>query len=133
MNTLNFGDFVENLRTTNIPDTQIEIYRKNTIIMQIFKSSDVIRWGWNVNDIKKSGVVISLIFNKHKPENSENHYRFQNSSYFIFFQKQDLKGNDKYVLYTKRDSDEIGMLVADILNKTYDLGDEEVEVFLNSY
>ena len=133
METLDFGSFIENLKVTDIPKTQIEIYRNGVVLMQIFKSSDVIRWGWNVQGLKEGGVVISLLFNKHKPKNDENHLRFKNLIYYEVFQKQDLKGNDEYVMHTSRNADEVGDLVADILNKTYELGDEEVEVFLNSY
>lgn len=132
MTSLDLHDFIENLRTSIIPDTQIDIYRNRIILMQVFKSSDVIKWGWNLVGLDENGIVISLVFNSQKALNEENYRRFKSLECYNTFEKKDTGGGDMYFVFDNRNSNELSFL-GDLLNEVYELENDEIEIYLNSY
>ena len=133
MKTLNLYDFLENLKRTRYPDTQLDIYYSNVVIIQIFNSIDVINWGWKLHNLSEEGIVISLVFNDQKPNNSTNYNRFKGCNLYRLFEKKDMGGGDMYFYFMQESTDAQARLIVELLQNIYNIQGNEIEVYLNSY
>lgn len=114
---------------------QIDFYRGNgQVILQVFKYSDVKKWGIGIDFGNYEGVVFELTFSKSKTNNEQVYMKFINSELFSQFKKFVSIKQDSFFSFIPFDlgNFEIEKFITTLLNELY--GDEtNIEIQLNSY
>ena len=84
-----FEEYVRSLVNSKYPRTQLDVFYKKQIVLQVFNIEDVKRWDSGIKNLlnHEDGILIEVSFNKNKNNNKENFNRFKSRSDFSFFSK----------------------------------------------
>ena len=126
------GSFIE----SNERNLQLDIFRKNgEVLLQMFKQSDVTKWGLDIKVADDMGFVVQLLFHKNKTGNKESYQRFLESNCFNDFKKIDFHGQNAYFMGIPSgvSLDVIEEKLHKILSRVYSFNDDSFDVTLNAY
>ena len=114
---------------------QLDFYRQQQILLQLFKSADALKWGWDVPDLAIGGIVLSLVFNKGKLNNNENQARFAGIKDSLNFIRLDLGQPHMYFKYYPQimDAREVSKEIVYILQYVYDARTDQIDMYLDRY
>ena len=114
---------------------QFDLYSRKQIVLQTYKRYDVRNWGYGIENKIIEDLIVELTFNKQKINNDKNKERFLKSDLCSKFFRFDTIKEDSYWtgIDSKTDIDSIIMIIFEIIDTVYDLGDEKVEFTLNAY
>ena len=121
---------LRDLIESDMPNTQMDIFYADQVIMQIYDQSDVKGWNLPVEIPfgKKGGIVIDLTFNKAKRRNKENLQRFMSSSFFSNFIMLD-EGYAKTFLFpidSQISIKEITQILSKLILEVYDFKENDI-------
>ena len=114
---------------------QLDFHLRNQIIMQVYKLSDVKKWGLDIESQITDNMIVELIFNKQKIDNVNNKKRFLESDLFEKFYKFERIKEDSY--WTGIDSEQeierVEKSILKIVTTVYNLNGEIIRYTLNAY
>jgi hypothetical protein len=128
-------DAVEIFLGSNEANTQLDIFRENgQVMLQVYRYSDVRKWGYGIDFGVDNGYVFELLFNKSKTNNVENYARFQNSELWHEFRTfSDIEQNSFfYFLSINAGQDRFSAFVIKVLNEVYG-NPENIDFQVNIY
>lgn len=123
---------------SNYNNTQMDVYLNENVIMQIYNSTNVKKWGIVDMEIpNEEGIIIDLTFNNNKKNNKENVNRFLSSLAYNRFQKVNLDGGEVYFMYLSVINNNLNDLSGElrsILKEVYNLDETTIiEISVDAY
>jgi hypothetical protein len=126
---------LEDLMNSHYPKTQMDVFYKGQIVLQVFNQSDVKKWSIELPLNEEGGMVINLFFHKNK---EDNHERFKRADFYSDFSLKKLnkgKVNSYYVPISKNvPYKEISNRLQKIILEVYDIEKEEpLEILVRAF
>ena len=130
--------FINSLRKSRYPKTQMDIVYEKQIVLQMFNQKDLDNWELKVpiTSDEDGGVLIALSFNEEKIGNEQNFDRFFRTSFFKDFVSLTHDNTESYFLaYSNSMADsDIAEKVKNILRQVYLIEDKTpLEVFVRAF
>ncbi|MCB9350174.1 MAG: hypothetical protein H6573_22085 [Lewinellaceae bacterium] len=120
---------LKSLITSQFPKTQMDVFHKGLVVLQVFNQSDVKNWSFDIPLNEEGGIVLNLFFNKNKKNNKENYSRFEESPFFKDFIFVELNRGKIKSFYSPipraTPIGEIARMINTIISQVYQIGPGE--------
>lgn len=135
INESNLERALKDLMNSRYAKTQMDIFYKGKIAVQVFNQSDVKKWDFGLFLNEEGGVVLNLFFHKKKVDS---HLKFKKSTFYNDFSLRKMNGGKVDSYYSSISKNVPSKVVANriikIIIEVYEIEeDEPLEILVRSF